>query len=755
MAQHHAAHEPQWSETPPPPSTLNPLRLAWRHKFLVTLGLVLGVGAGAVLYARATPLYQSRTLVLVVKKTPDALPLGGTDQRVALVEDYLSTHQTLIRSPMVVGHAVKQAKLGELPSFAGQGDPTGAIIDALKVTREMNAGSPTTILNISYQSESPEDAAVVVRAVAESYQHMLSSKYKNVTEEAVKLIKEANSILEDKLTKKQKEYDDFVLKHPGLWKGKDGISANQERRLALETKRSALLVKETDLKGRLEAIDRAVKAGTYSRQELLAMVAQQAEKKPGLELTTAASALEERLIILELEEKTLLESFGNDYPMLRTVRNQIAALKIQIEKQHNASSKDAEKADPLKAYIQGLQLDLENTRLSIEGLGAVIDKEHETASKMWVEEKTEESLRSEIARHQVLFSAVAKRLDEVNIMKNFGGGYEAEVIAPPGHGAQVYPSAFNIFALTGFFGLVLGLGLAYAAELSDHSFRSADEIRRLGLPLVGHVPRFQTRGRPVAVKGGAVDQSLCTVARPRSREAEAYRGVRTAVYFASRAAGHKVIQVTSPDMGDGKTTLASNLAISIAQSEKKVILIDADFRRPRLHKLFDVPGDVGLASLINGEAELDEVIQPSAVPGLYVLPCGPIPPNPAELLTLPRFQEVLAVLRDRFDFAVIDTPPLLAVTDPCVVVPYVDGVLLTLRLSKNAKPHARRAREILATLNANVLGVVVNGVTPDGKGYGYRYGGDYYAEGGEDANHRSNGHSKPQATAAGRQEAEE
>jgi capsular exopolysaccharide synthesis family protein len=185
-----------------------------------------------------------------------------------------------------------------------------------------------------------------------------------------------------------------------------------------------------------------------------------------------------------------------------------------------------------------------------------------------------------------------------------------------------------------------------------------------------------------------------------------------------------VIQVTSPEMGDGKTTLAANLAVSIAQSGKSIILIDADFRRPRIHKLFGLSPERGLASVINEpQTEINDVICPSGIPGLSILPCGPIPDNPAELLTQNRFKELLDYIRERYDFVVIDTPPLLKVTDPCVVVRRVDGVLLTIRISKNARPQAQRAKEILATLGANVFGVVVNGVDRSGAyGYGYNYG---------------------------------
>jgi capsular exopolysaccharide synthesis family protein len=176
-------------------------------------------------------------------------------------------------------------------------------------------------------------------------------------------------------------------------------------------------------------------------------------------------------------------------------------------------------------------------------------------------------------------------------------------------------------------------------------------------------------------------------------------------------------------MGDGKTTLVINLAASIAQSGKRILVIDGDLRRPRLHQALGTPSHTGLASVMAGQSALGDAVRETAVPGLWVLPCGPPPPNPAELLTSPRFKDVLDVLRTQYDFVLIDTPPLLAVTDPCAVAPRVDGVLLTIRLSRQAAPQAVRAREILATLGARVLGVIVNGAGTGGPG---RYGAGHY-----------------------------
>jgi capsular exopolysaccharide synthesis family protein len=446
--------------------------------------------------------------------------------------------------------------------------------------------------------------------------------------------------------------------------------------------------------------------------------------------------LEERLLALELQEKTLQEDYGADYPALRSLGKQIAMLRTQMGRLGKAGdNEETGRLDMVKTHIQSLKLEADNAHMAAEALSKLLEEEQRKAKNQRAFEQQGESYRLDIARSQQLFDAIAKRVDEVSILKNFVGGYEADTIAPPQVGRKVYPQPLLVFTAAAILGLLAGIGLAYLTELSDQSFRTPEEIRRrLGLPIVGHIPFFASKEVEKQLAGAAgspLDPILCTVFHTKSRESESYRGVRTALFFSNRGEGHKVIQLTSPDMGDGKTTLAANLAVSIAQAEKKVIVIDADFRRPRLHKLFGVSGKQGLASVITGEAELDDVIQPTAIPGLFVLPCGPTPPNPAELLTLPRLPEVLASLRERYDFVVVDTPPLLAVTDPCVVVPLVDGVILTVRISKNARPHALRAKEILATLGAKVIGVVVNGVGRDAKGYGYdnyRYGYTYRYE---------------------------
>jgi succinoglycan biosynthesis transport protein ExoP len=346
------------------------------------------------------------------------------------------------------------------------------------------------------------------------------------------------------------------------------------------------------------------------------------------------------------------------------------------------------------------------------------------AKKVFPYETQEDTFRRSINEGQLLYSNIIKRLEELDLISGFGG-YDAQVITPPTEAEKVSPRGSLVLPLALFLGLLLGCGLAYLVELTDKSFRSPEDVRRrLGLPIMGLIPWVKPQAKMLVGAGegqARLDAALCTCHRPASKEAEAYRGVRTALYFSTRGQGRKIIQVTSPNQGDGKSVLATNLAISIAQSGKRVLLVDADLRRPRVGRMLGVASPVGFASVLGGLAELNEAICDSVVPGLSVIPCGPLPPNPAELLTGPRLHEALEWMRERYDYIVLDTPPLLAVTDPSVVAPQVDGVIVTLRSTKKGRVEAERAKEILDNLGVNIFGIVLNAVnqTRNGEGYGY------------------------------------
>ncbi|MCL4190402.1 MAG: CpsD/CapB family tyrosine-protein kinase, partial [Thermoguttaceae bacterium] len=254
---------------------------------------------------------------------------------------------------------------------------------------------------------------------------------------------------------------------------------------------------------------------------------------------------------------------------------------------------------------------------------------------------------------------------------------------------------------------------------------------------------------------------LTTFLQPESPTAEAYRGLRTSLLYSARRSDYRTVQVTSAHPGEGKTTLAANLAISVAQSGKRVLLVDADFRRPKVSKIFGLDDSAGLATVLSGQSELCDSVRETPIVGLWALPCGPLPANPAELLSSAEFAELLDVLREQYDFVIIDTPPLLPVSDPAIVASHADTVILVMRLTKGARDAAIQATEILAGLDAEMLGVVVNGVG-SGKPYGgqrtyfrhgqYRYGAGSRYGYGYSQSHGSNGQDVEFRTAAPREE---
>ena len=282
------------------------------------------------------------------------------------------------------------------------------------------------------------------------------------------------------------------------------------------------------------------------------------------------------------------------------------------------------------------------------------------------------------------------------------------------------PRRYRTIAIALAAGLLLGASLALLRDRMDGRMRSVEEIQTIiGLPVLGVVPQMSGRRTAVA-------RAMTVHLDPRSVVAEAYRTVRTAVYFGAGSSNCKTILVTSPEPGDGKTTSASNLAIAIAQTGRSVLLLDADFRKPTQHKNLDVNDSVGLSSVLAGRESLERAIQHTGVDGLDILPCGPIPANPSEILNSREFGELVDSFAQKYDHIIFDSPPVNAVTDARILGAVCDATILVLRADKSTRKSGEHARNALMAVGARVLGVIVNDA-PHRKGYEV-YGGSYYGQ---------------------------
>lgn len=214
--------------------------------------------------------------------------------------------------------------------------------------------------------------------------------------------------------------------------------------------------------------------------------------------------------------------------------------------------------------------------------------------------------------------------------------------------------------------------------------------------------------------------SLVAFTTPRSPISEAYRTLRTNLEFSSLDKPIETMVVTSPGSEEGKSTTLANLAVTIAQAEKQVILVDCDLRRPSQHAIFGLPNDVGLTTMVVDDKAMSQPpLLETGVPGLLLLPSGPLPPNPSELLGSRRMREIIAALCERADIVLFDAPPIVAVTDAAVLASRVDGVLLVVKAGATKRDHAQKAKALLEKVNAHLVGAVLSNVKMDTTYYHY------------------------------------
>jgi len=707
-----------------PPSEARPeaaqlgelLQLVLRRKWWVLWGLVLGISGGAVYYFYlAEPQYQSKARMLVVKKEQLQFPPAMSSAAPPAEED-VGVHINVLTSPIFLRRVVERRQLRALKTFAEMDDPSTAIFSSLTVTRvgtaeQSTRGSNSSILTFSFVGPVAEDCPKVISSIIESYGEFLEETAQKVNEEAVGRITKKAEDIQRALQTKEAKYQEFRQGVPLA--AKDGKTSLQADMADIRARRVDLNIRKSQARAKLERARQAIEQGE-SEANILALTSEQSRRE-------AAAALQQTLVPLLMRERTLLEDYGPGHPDVQAVRHQIE-LARQVFHRAGTAGTDSSAAAPaadstvavteLAAYMTNLEAEIRDIEAIEKTLNTVAEENNVEIRDAQKYDFNDQRLSSDIDRTEQYYQSLLDQLRRVDMTQDMIG-YGTTMLMPPSRPTLVSPRRVWAFAVPGFLGLLLGCGLAWLVDISDRSFRSPHEIVwRLGLPIVAHIPAIpRPRGwRQARLPGGGspYDPVLCTYHQPLSPEAESFRALRAALYFGCQSHGFRAIQVTSPNMGDGKSMIAGNLAISLAQLGKRVLLIDADLHRPRVHELFGQSGDVGLATVLLGEAELPDAIVDSGIPGLSLLPSGRAISNSSDLLSTSQFDQLLRVVREKFDFVLVDTPALLSITDPRVVAPRVDGVLLAIRVSKNGRPKVEWARNVLATIQANLLGVVVN-----------------------------------------------
>ncbi len=688
-------------------------QLVLRRKWLLLFGLAVGVGLGYLYFTQQAPVFRSVAQILV---TPNRAPmLNEQSQRDNALADAIETQCQIVMSLEVIRNAVESYNLSSRPEFGSRDAAIGMIMKGLTV-EPMSKGSRVVV--IDYRGSTPGETRAVVDALVKSYREFLGDSEQAVSEDAVRLITQAKDELLKDLKALESDYAKFRKEIPVLGQGEEVINSHAVRLADIEAEKTSLMLRASQLQAKIDAITDALKRGG-SREALSLMVNQlKAEGSTKSEAITVA----EKLFPLLLEKELQSESLGPGHPRIVAIDKQIAMTRTHLDSLLNLGGGTGQPKDLLDVYMDSMRYEIETTRVQLEKLNEIFDDENAAARQLDTVLTRDRQLREEIKRKDSLLAAVVKQLEQMTLFST--NGIRTQIIAEPAEGFRTPEERTKHMAVGGALGLLFVVILAYLLESNDKSFRSPEDIRdELGLSVVGHVPVIANK---TIATGSTAAAGLCTVHLPKGQSSEAFRLVRTALFFGARSGNLKVVQVTSPDQGDGKSTVSANLAVAVAQSGRRTLLIDADMRRPTVHRLFGLSNDLGVANVIGEHLEPADAIHESEIPNLSVMVCGPRPHNPAELLASQQFEDFLGWARDNYDFVIVDTPPLLAVSDPGNVASRVDGVLLTLRLGKRARAKGTEARDILERVGAKILGVVINGVNARGE-YGYQSGYRYTA----------------------------
>jgi len=700
------------------------------RKFWIILFMVLfGAGLGMLFFFKAPKTFQSRARIFVQERNP--VELSSSDNTAFTEDSPVQEYIDKLKSEKVLRPVIRDAKVAGMESMKDVDNVLKALSERLSVKPADTKASHGTIV-IRYDSPVEEECQVVVQAVCDSFEKYMLNSTTNVGEETKNLIADLTTKLNEQYEALSKEILEIKSNNNLIWREGKALNPHQVQIANLQEDLDTLRRERTKTSARLQNIKEAIAKGAENRDALLMEVLKEInEGSLGAYVTT-----HNEYVQLRIKEQELLNEYGADHPTMIALRNQIAMVdKMRMQElsalRGNSGDRDTP-PDFVSVFVAHLEGRIKMMETEEKTIRAEMKEEQDkgqdivkVVEKLYAAEKKRDVLE------QTMFAS-ADRLQEINLLKEYKW-FEIEQLDEPTAAEQIAPNLILCGAAGVFIGTLFGFALALLIELAEKRLRSSEEVANVfGQRVVAHVQNFSLRP-PRNKDYPGIGAELVSLHRPNSAPSEAYRSLRTSVFFKAQEKELKTIQVTSPIPGDGKSTTACNLANVIANAGRTVILIDCDFRRPVVHKMFGLKNEVGVTSVISGEISLDRACQSTAIENLAIMTSGPICSNPAELLTSQSFKNLLAQLEKDFDFIVVDTPPLMAVTDPSIVANNMDGVYVVTRIRNGVRVNAKGAREILDSVNANLLGVVINAVEKKStnsysydSGYAYsRYGASY------------------------------
>jgi succinoglycan biosynthesis transport protein ExoP len=661
------------------------VRIIHKRVWLLLLIFVVTMTVVAIASYNATPIYRATALVRIEKKTPSIVSIEEVYQADAARDEYYETQYKLIRSRRVCSEVFDRLELGKLERYEDSRDKVGAFSEDVTIEPVPD----TYLVNVSYESPNGELAAKVANAVADEYVSYVKREKKDISQEAEGKITERIPELRRSL----RESEDALR----LFEEENSALSFQKRREIIYDSLSSLNKRITEVSQELakaEAKYDSVSAAK-SAEEILSL--------PDIVKSPAIQSHGRERLALEAQKAELVQTYRLDSNPVSTIESKIAVVAKKI-------------MDEASRIVQSLRAEMEEKRSEEKKLQELLEEHRKLAKSFDANVSRYDALKADVEQNRSLYQEFMQRRKELESSSQMDIGTvqivdRAEIPTVP-----VRPRKMLNLLLAAALSLLCSIGLAFFLEYMDDSIRSHEDIERyVKLPLLGVIPAMKADGTTLEEK------DRLSHLKPRSAISEAFRDVRTSLVYSAPNQESRAYVVTSAGPQEGKTTASTNLAIALANSGKKVLLVDSDLRKPRIHKTFGVDGGRGLTNCLVGQNSLQECVVQTEIENLSIMPSGPIPPNPAELLGSRKMKELISELKKAYDTVIFDSPPVVVVTDAAVLAAECDGAIQVIWAGHTSRKLVELGKEKVEAIGARITGVILNNVRSSHSGYYYYY----------------------------------
>ncbi len=703
--------------SPREPHLYDYLLILRKHRWLILSFMLSVVTIVSIATFRMQPVYVATARIEIDRENANILPFQGADSYDYMVDsdNYIETQSKILTSETLALQTIRNNGLALRPdspasgflseavasgNLANQVRPPelAAFLSSLSVKRVPNS----RLLDVSFESTNPQLAASTVNAHIATYvEQNYRSKYESTSQ--------ASDWLADQLK-------DFKIK----------VQKSEDARIAYERQNQIWTLddKQNMTTQRLSDINKQftdAQAERMRKESLYEFAkAGNLDAVPQVESNTALTDLLKKRGETSADYADALAQYGPNFPKVVRLKAQLKDIDDNVEKEK-------------QKILDVLESDYREARQRETLMSEALDQAKAETNQMAEKMVEYNILKREAEANKALYEGLMTKMKETAIS---GALHSSNIrIVDPAMvpTTPARPAKTKNIILSFLVGLVGGIGLALLREYLDNTVKTPDDIETLArLPSLAVVPQFvganghRRRGMLPAFSANGHEKRIELVAQhlPKSQMSEAFRALRTSILLSQAEHPPQVILVTSALPREGKTTAAANLAVTLAQLGDSTVLVDADLRKPGIGRLLNLGTGkyAGLSSYLAGVSSLDLVSVPHpAIPNLVAIPTGPLPPNPADLLSSHKLADAIVELRAKFKFIVVDSPPIMAATDAVILSVHADGVLLVVRSGETPKVAFTRTRDLLASVKSRVLGVVLNAVDSSAPDYYYSY----------------------------------